>query len=67
MTFALTVAICAKLLQPAPVQRSILKPVSISLSAQVRLIWLLETAVAFRLVGGIGMGIAGVAALAVLE
>jgi hypothetical protein len=46
-----TVAIWAKSLQPAPVQRSILKPCSVlASSVQVRFIWLLETALAARLV-----------------
>ena len=55
LTPAPTLAICAKLLHPAPEQRSIWKPYSLSeLSFQKRLIWLLEAAVADRLLGATG-------------
>jgi hypothetical protein len=50
-----TVAIFAKLAHLEPWQRSTLNPVSLlELSAQLRLIWLLDTAMAFRLVGAAG-------------
>jgi hypothetical protein len=58
-----------KLVHVDPLQRSIRNPVSLSeLSVQVRLIWLLEMAVAVRLVGAAGKsGAASVEALAMLE
>jgi hypothetical protein len=64
-----TVAICANLVQVAPWHCSILNPSSlIELSVQVRLIWLLDTAVAFRLLGVAGSaGGAKVVAKAVFE
>ena len=41
------------------VERAILNPVSfVELSVQDRLIWLEETATAFRLVGALGVGVA---------
>ena len=57
VTFAPTVAICAKLVQLFPVQRSMLKPVSLlELSVHDRLICVAETAVPTRLLGAFGTG-----------
>jgi len=69
VTLAPTVAILAKLVHVEPLQRSMVKPVSLpALSAHARLIWLLETAVAVRFVGAAGgAGAASVTAVAVLE
>ena len=70
MTFAPTVATWAKLVQPLPAHRSILKPSSLpELSIQDRLIWLEEPAVAVRLLGETGMlpCVVCVVALAVFE
>jgi hypothetical protein len=70
---AVGVAICAKFEQPAPWQRSTLYPVTPTLSVeavQERLIWVLEAAVAAKLVGAVGgvvSGPAGVEAMAVPE
>ena len=67
------VAICAKLVQPAPWQRSSRYAVTPTLSVdavQLRLIWLVETAAADRplgAVGGVVSGAACVVALAVFE
>ena len=67
VVFAATVAISAKLEQPAPLHRSILNPVSFdALSVHDRLIWELEVAVAARFEGADG-GVSGVLAVAVLE
>lgn len=64
--FAATVAISAKLVQLAPLQRSIAKFFSLfELSFQDRLIWVLETAVAVKLLGLAGS--VRVVALAVFE
>jgi len=54
---AVAAPICAKLLHPAPWQRSILKLVSLlALSTHARLIWLLDAAVAVRPLGAAGGG-----------
>ena len=66
------VSTCAKLLQPAPGHRSTRYPVTPTLSVaavQLRLIWLLLTALALSpltVLGGVVSG-AGVVALATLE
>ena len=55
VTFAPTIAICVNVVPS--VERSTLNPVSLfELSVQDRLIWLDDTAVAVRLVGGRGVG-----------
>ena len=64
--------ICAKLLHPVPWQRSTRYPVTPTLSVdavQLRLIWVLLTAVAVRLPGALGGCVSGdgVVALAVFE
>ena len=65
--FAATVVISAKLVQPVPWHRSILKPSSLlALSVQERLIWLLDAAVAARVEGAAG-AVADVVALPVFE
>src|SRR5262249_54753415 len=66
VAFGPVVAIWAKLEQPTPVQRSILKPSSlVELSVQARLICDDDTAVAVRLLGapfgGFGAGVVAVA------
>jgi hypothetical protein len=67
VTLAPTVAICEKVVQLAPMQRSMLNPVSLlELSIQLRLIWLADTDVAFNPLGATG-GKAGVVAPAILE
>ena len=69
-TPAPTCAICAKLVQFEFLQRSILKPLSLlELSAQARLMRVLDTADALKPVGatGNGGGAADVVALAVFE
>jgi hypothetical protein len=54
-TPAPTCAICVNAVQPDPVQRSILKPVSfVALSCHVRLIWDAETVLAVSDVGAAG-------------
>ena len=66
MTFAPTLAISAKLVQLAPLQRSITNNVSLlELSFQAKVIWFLDMAVAVKLLGAAGG--AGVVALAAFE
>ena len=66
-------AICAKFTQPVPEQRSILYPVTPTLSVeavQERLTCVAEAAVAVKFVGAVGgvvSGAAGVVALPVFE
>ena len=53
----MVVAICAKFVQPDPVQRQTWYPVTPTLSVeapQLRLIWLVPAAVAYRLLGAVG-------------
>ena len=67
-TPAPTVAICEKFVHVEPVQRSILKPVSLfELSVHARFIWLLEAAVAVKTAGGAGGWAACVVAMVVFE
>jgi hypothetical protein len=66
VTFAPTVAICVNVVPS--VERSTLNPVSLfELSVQDRLIWLDDTAVAVRFVGGLGVGQTPEYELAVFE
>ena len=66
VTFAPTVAICVNVVPS--VERSTLNPVSLfELSVQDRLIWLDDTAVAVRFVGGLGVGHTPEYELAVFE
>jgi hypothetical protein len=66
--FAPTLAICAKLVQLPPAQRSILNPVSLlELSVHARLIWLPEIAAAVNPLGAAGSKAVGVVVLATFE